>query len=104
MAERSTHITSDEPQNTCLDNTIQLCMLVCCTHIQSKHVGEVCEAVEHEHRVIPCCHHHCLHRSLHGICCIALAHHIFLLCHNNTHLYGGIDKCNCFVETLLLNI
>src|SRR6267142_1615179 len=104
MAERFTHMTFDEPKNARLDSTIQLCVLVCCAHIQCECVSKVCEAVEHEHRAIPCRRHHCLRYSLHGICCIVLAHHIFLLCCNDTHLYGRIDKCNCFVETSLLNI
>jgi len=58
-------------------------------------VGEVREAVEHEHRTIP--RHRCsrrgrLRRSLRGLRCVALAHHIFLLRRNDAHLYGGIDE------------
>lgn len=65
--------------------------------MRRERVGEVREAVEHEHRAIPRrsgggCLGRSLGRSLRGLSCVALAHRIFLLRRNDAHLHGGIDE------------
>ena len=60
--------------------------------MRRERVGEVREAVEHEHRAIPRRRRHCLRRGLRGLRGVALAHRIFLLRRSDAHLYGGIDE------------